>query len=63
MERGALHRTTGVTKMNETSSRSHAIFTVIIEKSTLADDNEVQMEQFCGLDRGDDSSLPSLDRC
>ena len=30
---GGSQRTTGRTKMNENSSRSHAVFTIIIEKS------------------------------
>lgn len=34
MERGAAARTTGATKLNEISSRSHAIFMLIVEKST-----------------------------
>lgn len=35
MERGAASRATGATKLNELSSRSHAIFMLIVEKSTL----------------------------
>ena len=34
MERGAAVRATGATKLNEISSRSHAIFMLIVEKST-----------------------------
>ena len=35
MMEGNRHRTTGATLMNETSSRSHSIFTIVIEMSTL----------------------------
>ena len=37
MERGAAARATGATKLNEISSRSHAIFMLIVEKSTLVE--------------------------
>ena len=33
MERGALVRATGETRMNEASSRSHAVFIIIVEQS------------------------------
>lgn len=35
MEKGAAARATGATKLNEISSRSHAIFMLIVEKSTI----------------------------
>ena len=39
MERGAAARATGATKLNELSSRSHAIFILIVEKSSLEVDD------------------------
>ena len=41
LERGAQLRATGSTKMNEISSRSHAVFTIIIEHSVIEDDDPV----------------------
>jgi hypothetical protein len=40
MTDGNKYRTTGATLMNETSSRSHSIFTIIIEQSTLGEDGK-----------------------
>jgi kinesin family protein 4/21/27 len=37
LERGSLHRSTASTLMNETSSRSHAIFTISIEQHKIKD--------------------------
>lgn len=39
MARGAMARATGATKLNEISSRSHAIFVLIVEKSVIEDDD------------------------
>jgi Kinesin motor domain len=38
LTRGNLHRVTAATAMNETSSRSHAILTVMVEQSTVLED-------------------------
>ncbi len=43
LSRGATHRTTGGTKMNSVSSRSHAVFNITIERAAAAegkDDND-----------------------
>jgi hypothetical protein len=34
LDRGSYHRTTSSTLMNEASSRSHAIFTITIERNS-----------------------------
>lgn len=34
MAKGAQNRTTGATKLNDVSSRSHAVFVIIVEQST-----------------------------
>ena len=38
MDRGASQRTTGATRMNELSSRSHAVFIIIVENSKLTEE-------------------------
>lgn len=57
IERGAEQRATGTTKLNELSSRSHAVFIIIIEKSTVpsaeVDANGEDLEQFRGVAPGD----------
>lgn len=64
IERGAEQRATGTTKLNELSSRSHAVFIIIIEKSTVhADEREAngeEMEQFRGLAPGQHSLITLL---
>ena len=37
LERGSLHRATSATRMNETSSRSHGIFTILLEQHAVSD--------------------------
>ena len=65
MERGAAQRATGATKLNEMSSRSHAVFIIIVEKSTvMAEDSlaaeDEEMEQFRGLAPGQPFSISML---
>lgn len=57
LSHGMLRRVTGATAMNESSSRSHAIFAVSVEQSTLPgndenNDEEIQMKRskFCFVD-------------
>ena len=45
MQRGALSRATATTKMNDLSSRSHAVFLIIVEQmTTISDDNDDAMK-------------------
>lgn len=49
LEHGSVFRTTGSTLMNQHSSRSHAIFTIIVEQRTLqegASSNDVITAKF-----------------
>lgn len=39
MQKGALSRATATTKMNDMSSRSHAVFIIIVEQMTTMSDN------------------------
>lgn len=56
-----MQRATGTTKLNELSSRSHAVFIIIIEKSTVGSDSneatEEEMEQFRGIAPGDTTPI------
>ncbi|CAH1777611.1 unnamed protein product [Owenia fusiformis] len=46
LEQGSLLRTTGSTAMNNTSSRSHAIFTISVLKHNKTDSNDVCKSKF-----------------
>lgn len=43
MQKGALSRATATTKMNDMSSRSHAVFIIIVEQMTTMNDHQVNM--------------------
>jgi hypothetical protein len=42
MSRGAKNRVTGATKMNDVSSRAHAVFMIIVERSMGHGNNDVR---------------------
>jgi Kinesin motor domain len=41
MQKGALSRATATTKMNDLSSRSHAVFIIIVEQMTNIDEMDL----------------------
>ncbi len=45
LERGGTHRTTKHTNMNDTSSRSHAIFTIYIDSEPIRSEKETNKEE------------------
>ena len=47
---GNLHRTTGATNMNATSSRSHAVFTIHLEQQSLTDPDDSKCSQLHLID-------------
>ena len=68
MQRGAAERAVGATKLNELSSRSHAVFIIIVEKSSvLAEDTgraeTAEMAQLSGNMPGDDRLREDGVRC
>lgn len=46
MQRGAMSRTTATTKMNDLSSRSHAVFIIIVEQMTGVNEQMSENEDF-----------------
>ena len=44
MQKGALSRATATTKMNDMSSRSHAVFIIIVEQMTQLDEGDADDE-------------------
>lgn len=50
LEQGSDRRSVGSTKMNDESSRSHAILTLIIEKSSLTDEKDFVCARFSFVD-------------
>ena len=50
LEQGSQRRSVGSTMMNDESSRSHAIFTLIIEKSAIADEKDFVSSRFSFVD-------------
>jgi len=57
MERGAAVRTTGATKLNELSSRSHALFILIVEKSSIEENSSATIEA-CGASGEESENNP-----
>jgi hypothetical protein len=45
LDKGSFHRTTSSTLMNEASSRSHAIFTISIERHSIGFNNEFGIDE------------------
>ncbi len=45
LDRGSFHRTTSSTLMNEASSRSHAIFTIGIERNSIDFNHELGLDE------------------
>lgn len=50
MQKGALSRATATTKMNDLSSRSHAVFIIIVEQMTSMEEDGDTSQQFEGED-------------
>lgn len=49
LEKGGTHRTTKHTNMNDTSSRSHAIFTIYIDSEPIVSEKEGEKEGMSGI--------------
>jgi hypothetical protein len=66
MEKGGSMRATGSTKMNEMSSRSHAVFIIIVEQSETIyideHDNEMTADEFNKLLQENAESNANLEK-
>lgn len=50
LDRGSRRRSTAATNMNDSSSRSHAMFTLILERQSLTEKDDFVCSRFCFVD-------------
>jgi len=58
MQKGALSRATATTKMNDMSSRSHAVFIIIVEQMTTMPANASEHQQQMNINNYVDDDAP-----